>query len=104
MTTEPGVLVCPKCQGPMRRYERSGIHIDQCQQCRGVFLDRGELERLIDAESSYVESVGTGATPPPQPPPYAPSWGGGHYEGGHHGGNRAAHHSRRRSFLANLFN
>jgi hypothetical protein len=35
----------------MRSYERSGITIDQCTECRGVFLDRGELERMIDAEA-----------------------------------------------------
>lgn len=43
-------LTCPKCQGAMRSYERNGVTIDQCQECRGVFLDRGELDRLIDAE------------------------------------------------------
>jgi Zn-finger nucleic acid-binding protein len=43
-------MVCPKCGGGMRAYERNGITIDQCTGCRGVFLDRGELERLIDAE------------------------------------------------------
>lgn len=46
-------LTCPKCGGAMRTYERSGITIDQCAECRGVFLDRGELERLIDAEGTY---------------------------------------------------
>jgi Zn-finger nucleic acid-binding protein len=44
-------LICPKCQGEMRSYERNRILVDQCQECRGVFLDRGELERLLDAES-----------------------------------------------------
>ena len=39
----------------MRSYERNGVTIDQCTGCRGVFLDRGELERLIDAESSFYE-------------------------------------------------
>ncbi|HVC85650.1 MAG TPA: zf-TFIIB domain-containing protein [Solirubrobacteraceae bacterium] len=34
----------------MRSYERSGVQVDQCEECRGLFLDRGELERLIDAE------------------------------------------------------
>jgi uncharacterized protein len=43
-------FVCPKCHGKMRRYERSGIVVEQCEECRGVFLDYGELERLIDAE------------------------------------------------------
>ncbi len=46
-------LTCPKCQGAMRQYERSGVTVDQCSECRGIFLDRGELERLIDAETAY---------------------------------------------------
>jgi hypothetical protein len=37
----------------MRNYERNGVHVDQCQDCRGIFLDRGELERLVDAENSW---------------------------------------------------
>jgi Zn-finger nucleic acid-binding protein len=43
-------LVCPKCGGLMRTYERSEILVKQCEDCRGIFLDRGELERLVDAE------------------------------------------------------
>ena len=39
----------------MRSYERSGLTVDQCTGCRGVFLDRGELERLVDAEGAYYE-------------------------------------------------
>jgi Zn-finger nucleic acid-binding protein len=35
----------------MRSYERNGVLVDQCEECRGIFLDRGELERLLDAES-----------------------------------------------------
>ena len=48
-------LVCPKCGSDMRSYERNGITVDQCTGCRGIFLDRGELERLTDAEGSYYE-------------------------------------------------
>ena len=51
-------LTCPKCESPMRSYERSGITVDQCTGCRGVFLDRGELERLVDAEGTYYEGRG----------------------------------------------
>jgi Zn-finger nucleic acid-binding protein len=47
----PMALRCPKCAGDMVTYERSGIVLDQCRECRGIFLDRGELERLVDAES-----------------------------------------------------
>jgi hypothetical protein len=46
-------LTCPKCHGTMRTYERNGVHVDQCTECRGIFLDRGELERLVDAETAW---------------------------------------------------
>ncbi len=46
-------LVCPKCQGKMRSLERDGVTVDVCKQCRGVFLDRAELERLMAAEAQF---------------------------------------------------
>ncbi len=55
-------LTCPKCRGELRTYERSCVTVDQCSDCRGIFLDRGELERLVDAELRY--------NAPPQPPRY----------------------------------
>jgi hypothetical protein len=48
-------LICPKCGNPWRSFERSGIVVDQCTGCRGVFLDRGELERLVASEGRYAE-------------------------------------------------
>jgi Zn-finger nucleic acid-binding protein len=57
-------LSCPKCRAEMRTYERSGIHIDQCAECRGIFLDRGELERLMDAEAEHYERQRRPAPPP----------------------------------------
>ena len=54
MNEETTKLTCPKCDGRMRTYARNGITIDQCTACHGIFLDRGELERLISAESSYL--------------------------------------------------
>jgi uncharacterized protein len=58
-------LTCPKCQGAMRTYERSGVTIDQCTDCRGIFLDRGELERLIDADTRFHAEAAAPAPPPP---------------------------------------
>jgi Zn-finger nucleic acid-binding protein len=49
-------LVCPKCHGRMRTYERSGVTLDQCTECRGIFLDRGELEHLVEAEQGWQRS------------------------------------------------
>ena len=37
----------------MRTYERSGVTVDQCTECRGIFLDRGELEKLFEAEANW---------------------------------------------------
>jgi Zn-finger nucleic acid-binding protein len=68
-------LRCPKCAGEMITYERSGIHLDQCRECRGFFLDRGELEKLVDAEGGAwigptpgVPAHATHAAPVPVPP------------------------------------
>jgi Zn-finger nucleic acid-binding protein len=50
----------------MRQYERSGVVVDQCTECRGIFLDRGELEKLVDAETAYHAPAAAAAPPPPQ--------------------------------------
>ncbi len=52
---ETQAIECPKCGSEMRSYERNGVTVDQCSGCRGVFLDRGELERLVDAEGAHYE-------------------------------------------------
>lgn len=69
---QPGsaALRCPKCHGEMATYERSGVVVDQCRECRGLFLDRGELERLVDAESGAHGWAGPRMNPPaPTPRP-----------------------------------
>ncbi|WP_433388852.1 zf-TFIIB domain-containing protein [Micromonospora sp. KLBMP9576] len=58
-------MTCPKCHGEMRQYERSGVVIDQCGECRGIFLDRGELEKLFEAEANWSRQQG--GAPPAQP-------------------------------------
>jgi uncharacterized protein len=41
-------MKCPRCEtSPLDERDRDGITIDVCQQCRGIWLDRGELERLV---------------------------------------------------------
>jgi Zn-finger nucleic acid-binding protein len=67
-------LTCPKCHGTMRTYERNGVHVDQCADCRGIFLDRGELDRLIDAENTWHGGGRADAeAPAPQPSHHASS-------------------------------
>lgn len=50
-------MSCPKCSGKWDTHERQGVVIEECTGCQGVFLDRGELERLIDAESEYLAKI-----------------------------------------------
>ncbi|WP_306990323.1 TFIIB-type zinc ribbon-containing protein [Amycolatopsis thermophila] len=56
-------VICPKCQNMMRTVNKNGVHIEQCEGCRGIFLDRGELEQIVGAESAYYG--GPAAAPPP---------------------------------------
>lgn len=44
-------LKCPKCRTSMNSFERSGVILEHCPECGGIFLDRGELEHLIEAEA-----------------------------------------------------
>ena len=43
-----------RCGGEMRENRRNGVTIEQCRKCHGIFLDRGELEQLLGAESSFL--------------------------------------------------
>ena len=91
--------------------ERGGVHIEQCERCRGVFLDRGELEHILDAEQRHYAGVppyAGGGRRPDSPAPYR----GGHpdspgaYRGGRYPdspGPYGHHRGRRRSFLEGLF-
>ncbi|GAA0410183.1 hypothetical protein Acor_35580 [Acrocarpospora corrugata] len=86
-------MQCPKCRGNMRTFDRNGVHIEQCDGCRGIFLDYGELETLSRMENQWAQQ--NYAAPPP--PAAGPAWGGGHH-GGH-----GYHHGHRKSWVNALF-
>ena len=98
-------MECPKCQGSMRTYERNGIHVDQCTECRGVFLDRGELEHLIALEAAQSAP----AAPQPQQPSYEqpsyqqPSYQQGYPQQGYQQGYGGKPYKKKKSFLEELF-
>jgi Zn-finger nucleic acid-binding protein len=46
-------MKCPKCQSDLMISDRQGIEIDFCPQCRGVWLDRGELDKIIERGARY---------------------------------------------------
>jgi Zn-finger nucleic acid-binding protein len=54
-------MKCPTCSVDLKMADRQGVEIDYCPQCRGVWLDRGELDKIIDRAQSQTSS--------PQPPP-----------------------------------
>ncbi|MFI5378968.1 MAG: zf-TFIIB domain-containing protein [Tepidisphaerales bacterium] len=46
---------CPHCQRPMETRDRHGVTIDFCPACRGVWLDRGELDTIIERSGRVLE-------------------------------------------------
>lgn len=105
----------------MVTFDRAGVHIEQCENCRGIFLDRGELERIVNAEQHHYGGVPAyGGHYSDSPRPYQahrdspPPYGGGRYKdspppyGGGGGRYRDSPppyggHRRKRSFLEELF-
>jgi len=69
-------MQCPTDGTVLVMSERSGIEIDYCPTCRGVWLDRGELDKIIDRSAS----MGQPAAPAPAPPPQAPQPQQGYYK------------------------
>lgn len=55
-------MKCPVCNVDLVMTDRQGIEIDYCSKCRGVWLDRGELDKIIERASEVVQQK----QPPPQ--------------------------------------
>lgn len=77
-------MKCPVCTTPdLLMSDRQGVEIDYCPQCRGVWLDRGELDKIL--ERSAAESAPQ--RPAPQAAAPAPAYGyapkPGHYDKRH---------------------
>lgn len=100
-TGSPGLL-CPACRVDLVMSERQGIEIDYCPKCRGVWLDRGELDKIIERSLTEKPAVAArqGYASGSHEEPYADgarSGRGSKHGGGHHGS------ARRESFLGRLF-
>jgi Zn-finger nucleic acid-binding protein len=78
--------------------ERQGVEIDYCPQCRGVWLDRGELDKIIQRSAQDMQP----AAPAPQPSFSKPAYNQG-YNPGHGQPYGHGHHKRKKSFLEELF-
>lgn len=107
-----GGMLCPVCGVALVMAEKQGVEIDYCPKCRGIWLDRGEIDKIV--ERSLPPVVAAPAPRAAQEP--APgrrgeshdgySSGGGH-SGREHGGGHGSSHgygtNRRRSWLSDLF-
>jgi len=83
---------CPVCQNvSLLMSERHGIEIDYCPKCRGVWLDRGELDKLIEKGTSPT----SGYPPPPRPSGYDTQHSDRSYRG--------KPYKKREGFLSDLF-
>lgn len=85
---------CPVCSIALVMTERQGIEIDYCPTCRGIWLDRGELDKIIERSLPAQQ-------PAAQPPRYTESHDRSYDR--HHGDHGENKHHKKRSFLHDLF-
>jgi Zn-finger nucleic acid-binding protein len=96
-------MACPIDGATLVMSERSGIEIDYCPTCRGVWLDRGELDKIIE-RSAAAEAPAQMAAPQQQQQQQQPGAPWGHQpqaQYGHGYGHKP--YKRRKSFLEELF-
>jgi len=85
---------CPICNIPLAITERQGIEIDYCPKCRGVWLDRGELDKIIERSTSGM---------PSRPNPERRDDHHDHHYDKHRDDHYEDHHKKKRGFLHDLF-
>lgn len=89
-----GEMNCPMCNTPLVMSDRQGIEIDYCPKCRGVWLDRGELDKIIERSMSAAPPAAPAPASAPAPTMAQPM---------HYGQQPVYYHKRRKSFLEELF-
>ncbi len=77
---------CPLCEVSMKEVSRKGVQVDVCPECRGVWLDRGELDKLLNLE---------GETQPTQDHH-------NHHRRTHDGDHQYPKHKKKKSWLGEL--
>ena len=89
-------MKCPVCpESSLLMTERQGVEIDYCPQCRGVWLDRGELDKLIERSSAAPVAAPVAHNPYPAPRRDE------HHSS--HQGDYGQEHRRKKSWLGEIF-
>lgn len=107
---------CPVDNETLVMTERNGVEIDYCPKCRGVWLDRGELDKILERSAGPTIAPAPQATPasapvyqqPPQHDPYAPQRRDDHGRQSHDDDYKYDKHGRpykkrRESWLDDIF-
>lgn len=89
-------MLCPLCRVELQMAERQGVEIDYCPQCRGVWLDRGELDKIIDRST---QTDGASYEPPRDDDRRSRHHGGKKHGNDNYGTGRR----KRGGFLGELF-
>jgi Zn-finger nucleic acid-binding protein len=90
-------MKCPVCNETLTMSERQGVEIDFCPKCRGVWLDRGELDKILEREASYAQG------PPQQMPQNDPRYGSRHRHDDDDDDDRYRYGKRKKSIWHELF-
>ena len=90
-------MKCPICEVDLQMTERQGVEIDYCPKCRGIWLDRGELDKIIEKSSS---GGGNEAISRPQQEPYRDD---SHHHDDKHGYYGQGYKKRKSSIIGDLF-
>lgn len=93
---------CPHCDVNLIMTERNSIEIDYCPKCRGVWLDRGELDKIIERTGVNTPSIAMQAA---YQQPAAHQQVDGHSSrcDSHHSDKRGYDHKKKKSILSELF-
>ena len=98
MTQRTGGMPCPVCRVDLVMSERSGVEIDYCPNCRGVWLDRGELDKILERAASEFPGRSGGA-----PSAQRPQQSYERHDSDEYPVYGEGKHRKKRSFLHDLF-
>ena len=93
-------MKCPVDNETLVMTDRGGVEIDYCPKCRGVWLDRGELDKIIERSAGASQPS---QAPPQQQPQYQQPQYQQPPQGHHHGYGQKPYYKKRESFLSDLF-
>lgn len=94
---------CPVDSTQLVMTDRQGVEIDYCPKCRGVWLDRGELDKIIDRGDDMAHHAARPQDSSYQERSYRPSSDDDYRDNDRHGRDQHGHKKKREGFLGDLF-